>query len=471
MADSETIMQGAVTAAAVFSQYDQTETDRIVEAVYRAAFAARVRMAKYAQEETGIGRWQDKVLKNVIATQLVYEDLLDLKTVGIVQKDAEAGIIEIAQPVGPILAMIPATSPTATVFFAALSALKTRNPLIICQPRRAEGSSAEAARLCYEAALAAGAPEDCIQWLEASSPDATAALMAHPKLALILAAGPTSLVEAAQRSGTPVLGVGSGNVPVYVDASADPAFAAHEICVSKGFDYGAFCASEQAVVADKTIAEDLIAAFQQQGAYFLSCRETQQLEATLLDATGQLRAESVGRPAAELAQQAGIEAPADTTLLIATLEGVGDGYPLSRELLAPILAFYVADSFADGVETCIDLNFYGGIGHTVSLFCNDEARIREFSLLMNAGRIVVNMPAALGAIGRLYNRIHPSLTLGCGAGGKNLTTDNITARHLFNLQRITRRRENLQFQGFDKSLYFDETLTASDIEARYQRNR
>jgi len=470
MVDIDDIMQRAVTAAAVFSQYDQAETDRIVEAVYRAAFAARVPLARQAHEETGIGRWEDKVIKNVVATQFVYEDIRDLRTVGIVHEDAQAGIIEIAQPVGPILAVIPATNPTSTVFFKVLSALKTRNPVIVSPSRRARGCSVEAARICYEAALVAGAPEDCVQWLEEVSRVQTQALMAHPQLAMILATGATSLVHTAYSSGTPTLGVGPGNVPVYVDASADVAFAVREICASKLFDYGTICASEQAIVADRAIADELMEAFRQQGAYFLDNREAKRLEPVVLDESGHMAGDIVGRPAEEIARKAGIPVPPGTTLLIATLEGVGDDYPLSREILAPVLAFYIAEDFAAGVETCIDLNFYGGIGHTVSLFCNDEARIREFSVLMNAGRIVVNMPSALGAVGHLYNRIPPSLTLGCGTGGKNITTDNVTARHLINVQRITRRRENTVFQRFDKALYLDESLDADAIHARYHRN-
>ena len=470
MVDIEDMMQRAVTAAAVFSQYDQSETDRIVESVFRAAFGARVRLARMAHEETGIGRWEDKVIKNVVATQFVYEDIRDLKTVGIVHEDAESGIVDIAQPVGPILAVIPATNPTSTVFFKVLSALKTRNPVIVSPSRRARGCSAEAARICYEAALEAGAPEDCVQWLEEVSREQTQSLMAHPKLALILATGATSLVRTAYSSGTPTLGVGPGNVPVYVHSSADIEFAVKQIYASKLFDYGTICASEQAIVADKSIADGLIEAFRQQGAYFLDAREARLLEPVVLDATGHMAGDIVGRPAEEIASKAGIKVPPGTNLLIATLEGVGDDYPLSREILAPVLAFYVAEDFAEGVELCIDLNFYGGIGHTVGLFCNDETRIREFSVLMNAGRIVVNMPTALGAVGHLYNRIHPSLTLGCGTGGKNITTDNVTARHLINLQRITRRRENTVFDRFDKALYLDDSLDASAILARYHRN-
>jgi acetaldehyde dehydrogenase/alcohol dehydrogenase len=464
------IMQRATAAAGVFSQFNQEETDQVVEAVFRAAFAARVRLAKMAQQETGIGRWQDKVLKNVVATQFVYDDLCGLKTVGIVHEDDEAGIVEIAQPMGPILAVIPATNPTSTVLFKVLSALKTRNPIIVSPSRRAAACSGEAARICYVAALEAGAPEDCVQWLDGASREDTQTLMGHPSLALILATGATGLVHSAYSSGTPTLGVGPGNVPVYIDASADVVFAVREICASKLFDYGTICASEQAIVVEQGIADGVIAAFRAQGAYFLPAEQNPALAAVCIDESGHMNPDIVGRPAVEIAQRAGLQVPEGTTLLIATLDGVGDDQPLSREILAPVLAFYVVPDFEAAANICIDLNFYGGIGHTVSLFCNDESRIREFAMLMNAGRVVVNMPSALGAVGRIYNRLHPSLTLGCGTGGKNITTDNVTARHLINLQRITRRREDLRFHRFDTSLYLDEHLDAVSITTAFHRN-
>jgi acetaldehyde dehydrogenase/alcohol dehydrogenase len=464
------IMQRATAAAGIFSQYDQQQTDRIVEAVYRAGFAARVKLARFAYEETGIGRWDHKVIKNVVATQFVYEDIRDLKTVGVIREDTDSGILEIAQPVGPILAIIPATNPTSTVMFKVLSALKTRNPVIVSPSRRATACTVEAARICYEAALAAGAPEDCVQWLGDVSREQTQALMAHPGLALILATGATGLVHSAYSSGTPTLGVGPGNVPVFIDRSADVPFAVNEICASKLFDNGTICASEQAIVVEKALADDVMAAFRQHGAYFLNAAESRQLEALVIDASGHMSADIVGRAATVIAQRAGLSVPPDTTLLIAPLDGVGDDYPLSREILAPILAFYAVEGFDHAVNVCIDLNFYGGIGHTVSLFCNDEDRIKTFSSLMNAGRIVVNMPSAQGAVGRMYNSLHPSLTLGCGTGGKNITTDNVTARHLINIQRITRRREDRRFARFDLSLYLDEGVDADTIHEAFNRN-
>ena len=468
---ADQILQRAVQAGAVFAQLGQAETDRIVEAVHKAAFNQRVRLARMAHEETGMGKWQDKVLKNVVASQLVYDDIKDLKTAGVVSEDFASGITEIAQPVGPILAVIPVTNPTSTVIFKVLISLKARNPIIVCPSGKAKRCCAETARICYEAALAAGAPEDCIQWLNDTSREQTQALMSHKGLALILATGGTGLVKTAYSSGTPTLGVGAGNVPVFIDVSADIPFAVSQVFISKLFDYGTICASEQAIVVEAAIAAAVRSEFERQGAYFLSPDEIVKLEAVAFDTVkGAMKPDVVGQPASLIAQKAGIAAPADVKILMAPLAGVGEKYPLSSEILAPILAFYVEPSFTDAVNRCIDLNFYGGIGHTVSLYANNEARITEFSLLMNAGRIVVNTPSSQGGVGGMYNRLSPSFTLGCGTGGKNITTDNVTARHLVNIQRVARRRDNQRLARFDAALYLDESLDPEALEQIFNRN-
>ncbi len=468
---ADEILARAGQAGAVFAQLGQAETDRIVNAVYKAAFNHRIPLAKMAHEETGMGRWEDKVIKNVVASQLVYDSIKDLRTAGIINEDFASGITEIAQPVGPILAVIPVTNPTSTVIFKVLISLKARNPIIVCPSGKAKRCCAETARICYEAALAAGAPEDCIQWLNETSRDQTQALMSHKALALILATGGTGLVKSAYSSGTPTLGVGAGNVPVFIDASADIPFAVSQIFISKLFDYGTICASEQAIVVEAAIAEAVRAEFTRQGAYFLNPEETAKVDAVAFDqAKGSMKPEIVGQSAAVIARKAGIAAPEDVRLLVAPLAGVGAKYPLSAEILAPILGFFVEPTFADAVNRCIDLNFYGGIGHTVSLYANDEDRIKEFALLMNAGRIVVNTPSSQGAVGGIFNRLSPSFTLGCGTGGKNITTDNVTARHLVNVQRIARRRNNQRLERFDAALYLDESLDIDAIEARFNRN-
>jgi acetaldehyde dehydrogenase/alcohol dehydrogenase len=430
-----------------------------------------VKLAKMAHEETNIGRWEDKVIKNVVATQLVYEDIKALRTVGVISEDRERGIAEIAQPMGPILAVIPVTNPTSTIMFKVLSALKTRNPIIICPSRKAVRCCAETARICYEAALNEDAPEDCVQWLTQVSREETQALMRHRNLALILATGGGGLVRAAYSSGTPAMGVGAGNVPVFIEKSADIPFAVDQIFVSKTFDNGTICASEQAVVVEKTIAEAVEGEFRRRGAYFLSKEEIALLEEVAYDKEKKvMNPDIVGRPVDVIARKAGFPIPADVRLLMATLKGVGPEYPLSSEILAPILAFYVAKDFQEAVKICIDLNYHGGIGHTVSIFSNDDEKIKRFALLMNAGRIVVNTPSSQGAVGGIYNTLSPSLTLGCGTSGKNITTENITARNLLNIQRILWRRPNLRLAQFDMAKYLDESQDAKTIESEFNRN-
>lgn len=469
--DIDGIMEKASFASAIFSQLSQEHTDRIVKAVYEAAFKNRIKLAKMAHEETKLGVWQDKVIKNVVATQFVYEDIKNLKTVGIISDDEENGVIEIAQPIGPIFALIPVTNPTSTTMFKILIALKTRNPIIISPHHRAMKCCKETAKICYEAALSQDAPEGCIQWLEAKSSEDTRALMRHKKLALVLATGGSSLVGAAYSSGTPAIGVGPGNVPAYIEKTADIEFAIEQIFASKTFDNGTVCASEQSIVVEKPVADLAKKEIEKRKGYFLSDNEIKQLEDIAFDKErGLMNAAIVGQSAYHIAQLAKIDVPADTRLLLAPLDGVGKDHPLSSEILAPILAYYVVDDFEHAVKLCIDLNFHGGIGHTASIFSNDDEKIKEFASLMNAGRIVVNMPSSQGAVGGLFNTLHPSFTLGCGSGGKNITTDNITAKHLLNIQRIARRRVNRRFEKFDNKLYFDESADANTVEKEFNRN-
>jgi acetaldehyde dehydrogenase/alcohol dehydrogenase len=469
--DIQQYMTRARQSAAVFSQFTQKQTDRVVRAVYEAAFAARVRLAKLAHEETGMGRWQDKVIKNVVASYFVYEDIKDLKTVGVIHDDPVTGIVEIAQPMGPIFAIIPATNPTSTTIFKILIALKTRNPILLSASPRAKRCTDEAARICYEAALAADAPEDCIQWLANPSHESSQAVMSHKSLALILATGGAGLVQSAYSSGTPTIGVGPGNVPVYIERSADVPFAVEQIMISKLFDYGTICASEQALVVEEEIADEVAAEFRKRSAAILDAGQVAKLERVAFNASkGTMNSAIVGRSAATIAEMADLDVPSDTQLLIAPLGGIGPEWPLSSEILAPILAWYVAKDFHHAVNLCIDLNFYGGMGHTASIFSNDDARIKTFASLMNAGRVVVNMPSSQGAVGGIYNMLHPSLTLGCGTGGRNITTDNVTAQHLLNIQRIARRRENQRLMRFDMNLFLDESLDSAAIAAVYNRN-
>ena len=468
---ADEILQKAQLAAAEFHQYNQQQTDQIVEAVFKAGFNNRIKLAKMAHEETGMGLWEHKVIKNVLATQLVYESIKHEKTVGVISYDPRTGISEIAQPLGPILAVIPVTNPTSTVMFKILICLKSRNPIIISSHRGAVRSCIETVKICYEAALGAGAPEDCIQIIESGSRDFTQIMMAHPKLALILATGGTGLVKAAYSSGNPAIGVGPGNVPVFIDESADIPFAVSSIISSKTFDNGTICASEQALVMVNTIEQKVKEEFERQNCHFLNNEDIKKVEKIAIVAeTGAMSPGVVGQPVQAIAEKAGITVPEGTRILIAKLDGIGKKFPLSVEVLAPILAFYSTQDYRSAINCCIDLNYLGGIGHTAAIYANDEMRIMEFSELLNAGRILVNTPTSQGAVGYFYNHLAPSFTLGCGTGGKNITTENITAKNLINIQRVSRRRTNELWSGFDQSHYFEESFKADDTMKDYYKN-
>jgi acetaldehyde dehydrogenase/alcohol dehydrogenase len=425
-----------------------------------------------AHEETGIGQWQHKAMKNVLAAQLVYEDIKDERTVGIVSRDEHTGVMEIAQSLGPIVAVIPVTNPTSTVIFKCLIAAKTQNPIIISPHPTAYKCSIEAARICYEAALKVDAPDDCIQWVPESSRDLTNALMSHPNTALVLATGGPSLVKAAYSSGMPALGVGSGNVPVYVERTADIPFTVENVLLSKTFDNGTVCASEQAIVVEKKIAAALRKEFENKGAYFLNEEETEKIAKVCIDArTGLMNPKIVGRSAEVVAAQAGIKLPGPTLCLMAPQEKVGPEYPLSGEILAPVLAWYVCDDFDSALKLCIELNYRGGIGHTASIYSNDENKIEAFGKLMNAGRVVVNTPSSQGGVGGIFNALRPSFTLGCGAGGKNITAENITAKHLINIKKVCHRRSNQRWFAMAGDKMTDENVGADEIARLYSHNQ
>ena len=485
---ADKLLTKAKKAAAVFNQLDQKHTDRIVKAVFKAGLENRIPLAKMAEAETGIGRWEDKVIKNVAATLFVYEDIKDLKTAGVISDDQESGIMKVAQPLGPLLGIIPITNPTSTTMFKILMALKTRNPIIISPHQKAIGCCVEAAKICYEAALAEDAPEDCIQWTYDEPIDfsnfniqdfyaETQALMAHEDLALIVATGGSGIVKAAYTSGTPAYGVGSGNVPVLIEKTADVPFAIEQIVMSKTFDNGTICASEQAVVVDASISEQVIEELKKQKGYFLSKEEVDAVEKIAIDPEkGVMSGRVVGQSAVKVAELAGISVPKDTKLLIAPLDSVGKKHPLSSEILCPVLAFYVAKNFDKALNICIQLNFHGGMGHSAAIHSNDEEAIRKFAIAMNAGRVLVNVPSSQGAVGGIYTKLHTSLTLGCGTSGKNITTDNISARNLINIQRVARRRVSERLINFNsvekngKNLFFDENTSSDELLATFNRN-
>jgi acetaldehyde dehydrogenase/alcohol dehydrogenase len=463
--DLEAILDRAEEASWRFRQFDQEEVDRIVYSVYAAAFRARVYLAKLAWEETGLGRWEDKVIKNTLATKITYEEIKNIRTAGPVAVNQEEGIIEIAEPVGPIVALTPITNPTSTVLFKILIALKTRNPIIIRPHGGARRCSIEAARLCYEAALKAGAPENCIQWIKMSTREETASLMAHPKTALVMATGSVDVVRAALNSGKPSIGIGPGNVPVFIDPGFELATACEAIVSSKTFDYGSVCASEQALVVLKEQADHVRLELEKRGAHFLTHQEIKKLEPVAYNSQeGSMRVEVIGQPAAKIASLAGFEVPETTTILVAPLEEIGPQAPLSLEILAPILAFYVAEDEEEAFKLCREILNHGGLGHTASIFSNRASQIARFAREMPAGRILINTPASLGALGGLYNRLKPSLVLACGPAAGNIFMDNISVQHLFYRKKIVEPRLSPWYRKEIRALYLDETISPERLD-------
>jgi len=460
----------ATVAAQAFRQFDQAQVDLIVEGVYQAAWHARVDLARQAFEETGMGILEDKVIKNSYASLLVYEDIRARRTVGVICHDPVRGISEVAQPRGPILATIPVTNPTSTTIFKALICMKTRNPVIFSPHRGARKCIRETSRILAEAAERAGAPADAIQCISRSQSDYFERILRHPQLALILATGTRSVVRLAQQSGTPTLGVGPGNVPIYVHRSADVPLAAGSIVFSKTFDNSTICGSEQAIVVEPDVDRELRPLLEKSGAYFCTPQQTEALGAACVDVgRRRMRAEVVGQPARFIADRAGFPVPEHTRILIGEPEGVGPDYPLSYEILAPVLAYYRVDTYPQAIDTCEALNHWGGVGHTVGVYANDERVVQDFAM-MNAGRILVNTPSSQGAIGGTFNTLRPSLTLACGTEAGNVSTDNISTDHLLNIHRVARRRPNSRWLDSARARSVDEKVGAEEIREIYNRN-
>ena len=455
-ADIDRLVARAQEAAAKFLELGQEEVDTIVQAMARAGEAERLSLARLAVEETGMGVFEDKVIKNQFATEYIYNDIRDVRTVGVISRDPQMGITQIAEPVGPIAAVTPVTNPTSTVMFKSIIALKTRNPVIIAAHPKAIRCSIKAARLLYEAALACGAPEHAIQWIETPSVAGTNHLMGHTGVALVLATGGSGMVRAAYSSGTPAFGVGPGNTPVFIDRSARVDMAVTSVLMSKTFDNGTICASEQSVVCHADVADEVEARFAENGAYFCTPREAEKLAAVAIDPKRQMMSAAVvGQPATKIAKIAGIKVPDGTKVLAVRLKKVGVEAPLSREKLSPILGFYRAADAAKGLALCQQIQSFGGMGHTAVLYAEDGDVLDAFQHGLSAGRILVNSPSAHGAIGDIYNRIGPSLTLGCGTKGGNITTSNISVMNLLNVKQVTERKMNMLWMRIPGEIYFN----------------
>ncbi len=450
------LVAAALHAAAAFSQFSQEQVDRLVRALVIKGLDSAQQLAALAVAETRIGLLEDKAIKNMIATEFVYHAIKDVKTVGVIREDPERSLIEVAEPIGVILGITPITNPTATVLFKSLMMAKTRNTVIFCPHPLAEKCSNEAARLMAEAAREAGAPDGFISWVDDIDLTDTRYLMHHPDVALIDATGGANMVRAAYSSGKPALGVGAGNVPCYIHRSADMRMAVMDILISKTFDNGTACASEQMVLVDRSIYDRTVETFAQLGAYVCTPEEVAILERTVVDpATGHMQPTAVGQSAHRIASTIGIEVPSQTKLLLAPVEGVGPQYPLSCEKLFPVLGILPVADEEEGINAALDVLYLGGVGHTASIFCEDERVIRRFGAAMNAGRIIVNSPSSVGALGGVYNDLTPTLSFGCGTGGGNSTIENVTARHYLNIKQVAKRTPAHQWLRVPHQIYYN----------------
>lgn len=445
-----------------FLSFDQESIDKIVLAAATAAVDQHGVLAELAVQETGRGLFEDKAIKNLYAAEYVKNNIIKTKTVGVISDDPLTGIIEIADPVGVIAALTPTTNPTSTTIFKALIALKTRNPIVFGFHPSAQNSSAAAARTVYEAAIKAGAPENCILWIEKPSMEATNALMNHKYVSTILATGGSAMVKAAYSCGKPALGVGPGNVPAYVEKSAKIQQAAYDLVLSKSFDNGMICASEQAVIIDKEVYAEFVKEIKRYHVYFASKDEKKKLEklyfgAPLKDVNSHapLNAAVVGKPASWIAKEAGFDVPEDTVIIAAECDHVGYDEPLTREKLSPVLAVLKAKSTDDGIDLAKAMVELNGLGHSAAIHTQSKELAVRFGEEVKAMRIIWNSPSSFGGIGDVYNAFIPSLTLGCGSHGSNSTSSNVGALNLLNIKRIGRRNNNMQWFKVPPKIYFE----------------
>lgn len=444
-------------ALAEFLTMDQEAIDRIVKAMSEAGLAAHLKLARAAVDETGRGIFEDKVTKNIFATEYVYHSIKASRTVGIIEENEYEDFEEIAEPVGVVCAVTPVTNPTSTTMFKILIAIKTRNPIIFAFHPSAQRCSSMAAEILYNAAIASGAPENCIQWVKTPSIEATTLLMNHPGVAMVLATGGSAMVQSAYSTGKPALGVGPGNVPCYIHKSANVKRAATDLMMSKTFDNGMICASEQSVIVDKEIRDEFEAFMKENACVFLTEEETKALEKAVIKPGPHpaVIPSIVGQPAVSIAKLAGITVAEDTKILLAPLKGVGSDFPLSVEKLSPILAYYVVDSTEEGIERAESVIEFGGLGHSAVVHAEDTAVQDEYATRLKASRLIINSPSSHGAIGDIYNTNMPSLTLGCGSYGKNSTSSNVSAVNLVNKKRVAKRRTNMQWFKIPEKIYFE----------------
>ncbi|MBC8079258.1 MAG: bifunctional acetaldehyde-CoA/alcohol dehydrogenase [Gorillibacterium sp.] len=458
--DINQLVEKAKKAQDVFMTMTQDQIDKIVQEMALAGLDQHMYLAKLAVEETGRGVYEDKITKNIFATEYIYHSIKYDKTVGVIEENVYENFQKIAEPVGVVMGITPVTNPTSTVMFKALISIKTRNPIIFGFHPSAQKCSKESARILYEAAVKHGAPEGCIQWIEKPSMDATNVLMNHPGIALILATGGSGMVKAAYSCGKPALGVGPGNVPCFIEKTAILEQAVTDLILSKTFDNGMICASEQAVIIEEPIYEETKRLMISKGCYFLSKDEVVQLTKMAMHPEKcAVNPGIVGQPATKIAAMAGLKVPADTKILVAELTGVGTKFPLSAEKLSPVLAAYRVKNAQEGIDRAAQIVSFGGMGHSSVIHSYDDTVIQAFSDRLQTGRIIVNSPSTQGAIGDIYNTNMPSLTLGCGSYGRNATSSNVTAVNLINVKRVAHRTVNMQWFKVPSKIYFEKGST------------
>ena len=448
----------AKVASKEYMELNQEQVNEIVKRMSMAGLENHMKLAKMAVEETGRGIYEDKITKNMFATEYIYHSIKKDKTVGIINENTEEGYIEIAEPIGIIAGVTPVTNPTSTTMFKSIISAKTRNVIIFGFHPSAQGCSSEAARILRDAAVEAGAPKDCILWVENPSVEATRALMNHPDVNLILATGGTGMVKSAYSCGKPALGVGPGNVPCYIDKTAKLETSVNDLVMSKSFDNGMICASEQAVIVDREIAKEFERLIKDAKCYIASKEEKEKLLKAVFnkDEYGyKLNSKIPGQSPYQIATLAGITIPEDTKVLLVKETGVGDEYPFSKEKLSPILTYYTVKDKNEGIELAERLIEHGGLGHSAVIHSEDRETVLEFSERLKAGRVIVNSPSTHGAIGDIYNTNMPSLTLGCGTFGGNSTTDNVSSVNLINVKRVAQRRVNMQWFKIPEKIYFE----------------
>lgn len=438
-AEVNTLVANAQLAFNTYSKFSQAQVDAVTSAVTAAARAHAKDLAFLAWKETGRGNAEDKAIKNIYASQYIWNSIKDDKTVGMIADDKVNGLTQYAEPLGILAGVTPVTNPTSTVIFKAILSLKTRNAIIFGLHPQAQQCGAATVKVLEDAAVRAGAPAGLIQCIKHPSIEASSALMNHQGVSLVLATGGPSMVKAAYSTGKPALGVGPGNAPAYIEKTADIDAAVNDILLSKSFDNSMVCASENSIVIDREIYPDVRKAFSERGGYFVPEDDIAKLSATVIDPQRHtVRGPIAGQSAEKIAKLAGLSVPKGTKLLIAKLSGIGQNFPLSGEKLCPVLGMYVANDQASAFALCHGLLNYGGLGHTAALHTTDEKVIAAFGETMPACRILVNSPASLGGIGGLFNKLTPSLTLGTGSYGKNSISHNLTDMDLLNIKTVAR---------------------------------